>query len=133
MAKQSGCDGSVSIGTKVIGYVDSWNATINKGSSDITALGKKWREYMSTIKDWSGSFNVTVLDSTEHKNIIDEIIIKEDTELDIVLKAGADVSYSGKVKVTSVSITATQGEKTTLSVNFQGNGACSVTGMTASS
>jgi predicted secreted protein len=131
MAKQCGCDGSLSIGSTVVGYIDTWSLSINKNDNDITQLGKKWREYMSTIKDWSGSFNATVLDSKEHKGIVEEIITNDDTELDCVFKAGNEVSFSGKVKVTSASISATQGEKTSLSINFQGNGALSFTGMTA--
>lgn len=131
MAKQCGCDGSLSIGSTVVGYIDTWSLSINHSDSDITQLGKKWREFMSTIKDWSGSFNATVLDSKEHKGIIEEIITNDDTELECIFKAGNEVSFSGKVKVTSASISATQGEKTSLSINFQGNGALSVEGMTA--
>ncbi len=131
MAKQCGCDGSLKIGEKVIGYIDTWSLSVNKGSSDVTSLGKTWREYMSTIKDWSGSFNAVVLDSAEHKGVVEEIITNADTELTCEFKAGNEVSFTGKIKVTSASISATQGEKTSLSVNFQGNGALSVTGMTA--
>lgn len=132
MAKQSGCDGSFSIESKAVGYIDSFNLTIDHDSAEITPLGVNWKEYMSTIKGWSGSANAVVIDSSEHKALIDDLITGTDTELECTFKIGKEVSFVGKIKVTSAGINATKGEKTSLSINFQGTGALTVTGMTAS-
>ncbi len=130
MAKQIGCDGALMVGEKTVGYIDSWSLTFDKSTSDVTGLGKAWREFISTIKSWNGSANATVLESSEHKTLIEDLITGSDTELTVKFKAGADVSFSGKVKVTSASVNATQGEKTSISFNFQGTGALSVEGLT---
>lgn len=133
MAYQIGCDGSFSVGNKEVGYIDSFSLTIDKASSDVTGLGKGWREYLSTIKSWNGSANGVVLDSVEHKELIEDLITGTDTTLSCIFKTGSDVSFKGSVKVTSASISATQGEKTSISFNFQGTGALTVTGLSAGS
>ncbi len=130
MAVQIGCDGSLSIGTTAIGYIDSWSLTTDHSTSEVTALGDKWKAFIATVKSWNGSANATVLDSTEHKTLIDDLISGADTTLDAVFKAGKEVSFSGKIYVTSASVSATQGDKTSVSFNFQGTGALSVSGMT---
>lgn len=130
MGKQIGCDGALMIGEKTVAYIDSWSLTFDKSTSDVTGLGKAWREFISTIKSWNGSANATVMDSSEHKDLIEDLITGGDTELSVTFKCGADVSFTGKVKVTSGSVSASQGEKTSISFNFQGTGALSVTGLT---
>lgn len=130
MGKQIGCDGALMVGEKTVGYIDSWSLTFDKSTSDVTSLGKAWREFISTVKSWNGSANATVLESSEHKALIEDLITGADTDLSVTFKAGADVSFTGKVKVTSASVNATQGDKTSVSFNFQGTGALSVTGLT---
>lgn len=131
MAKQIGCDGSLKIGEATIGYIDTFSLSFDKATADVTGLGKAWREYISTVKSWSGSANATVLESSEHKELIEDLLTGADTTLTATFKVGADVSFTGSIKLTSASVSATQGDKTSISFNFQGTGALSVTGLTA--
>ena len=123
---QKGCDGKVMVGGKAVGLVDSWNATIDVTAADITALGEQWENSEAVKKAWSGSISAT-LDNQKHKALIDNILGLS-AKLDVELFAGKEVSLSGSIMLTSASINAVQGDKTSISFNFKGCGAVSATG-----
>lgn len=123
---QKGCDGKVMVGEKTVGLVDSWNATIDVTAADITALGEQWENSEAVKKAWSGSISAT-LDNQQHKALIDNIL-GLNTKLNVELFAGKEVSLSGAIMLTSASINAVQGDKTSISFNFKGCGAVSITG-----
>lgn len=123
---QKGCDGKVMVGGKAIGLVDSWNATIDVTAADITALGEQWENSEAVKKAWSGSISAT-LDNQKHKALIDNIL-GLNAKLDVELFAGKEVSLSGSIMLTSASVNAVQGDKTSISINFKGCGAVSTTG-----
>ena len=123
---QKGCDGKVMVGGKAVGLVDSWNATIDVTAADITALGEMWENSEAVKKAWSGSISAT-LDNQKHKDLIDNILGLS-AKLDVELFAGKEVSLSGNIMLTSASINAVQGDKTSISFNFKGCGAVSATG-----
>ena len=123
---QKGCDGKVMVGGKAVGLVDSWNATIDVTAADITALGEQWENSEAVKKAWSGSISAT-LDNQKHKALIDNILGLS-AKLDVELFAGKEVSLSGSIMLTSASINAVQGDKTSISFNFEGCGAVSTTG-----
>ena len=123
---QKGCDGKVMVGGKAVGLVDSWNATIDVTAADITALGEQWENSEAVKKAWSGSISAT-LDNQKHKALIDNIL-GLGAKLDVELFAGKEVSLSGSIMLTSASINAVQGDKTSISFNFKGWGAVSTTG-----
>ena len=123
---QKGCDGKVMVGGKAVGLVDSWNATIDVTAADITALGEQWENSEAVKKAWSGSISAT-LDNQKHKALIDNILGLS-AKLDVELFAGKEVSLSGSIMLTSASVNAVQGDKTSISINFKGCGAVSTTG-----
>ena len=123
---QKGCDGKVMVGGKAVGLVDSWNATIDVTAADITALGEQWENSEAVKKAWSGSISAT-LDNQKHKALIDNILGLS-AKLDVELFAGKEVSLSGSIMLTSASINAVQGDKTSISFIFKGCGAVSTTG-----
>ena len=123
---QKGCDGKVMVGGKAVGLVDSWNATIDVTAADITALGEQWENSEAVKKAWSGSISAT-LDNQKHKALIDNIL-GLNAKLDVELFAGKEVSLSGSIMLTSASVNAVQGDKTSISINFKGCGAVSTTG-----
>ena len=123
---QKGCDGKVMVGGKAVGLVDSWNATIDVTAADITALGEQWENSEAVKKAWSGSITAT-LDNQKHKALIDNIL-GLNAKLDVELFAGKEVSLSGSIMLTSASVNAVQGDKTSISINFKGCGAVSTTG-----
>ena len=123
---QKGCDGKVMLGGKAVGLVDSWNATIDVTAADITALGEQWENSEAVKKAWSGSISAT-LDNQKHKALIDNIL-GLNAKLDVELFAGKEVSLSGSIMLTSASVNAVQGDKTSISINFKGCGAVSTTG-----
>ena len=123
---QKGCDGKVMVGRKAVGLVDSWNATIDVTAADITALGEQWENSEAVKKAWSGSISAT-LDNQKHKALIDNIL-GLNAKLDVELFAGKEVSLSGSIMLTSASVNAVQGDKTSISINFKGCGAVSTTG-----
>lgn len=124
---QKGCDGKVMLSAKKVGQVDSWNLSVDVTTADTTALGDQWEDCEAVKKAWSGSMSA-IFDNKSHKALIDNIL-GGNAKLDVELFAGKEVSFSGKIQCTNAAVNATQGDKTSLSINFKGCGALSSTGL----
>ena len=126
MAIMRGCDGSIKMGTKLMGYIDSFNININVGNAETSSIGKEWKEYMETVKDWGGSASGTFDYSTEsgQKDIIDRILAsgKSTTPLAGEFKVAEDLTLTGNFCMSSAALQSAFGDKVSISFNFQGTG-----------
>lgn len=128
MAATAGKDGGVQIGTNVITLVDSWSLNPSVELIDITAYGSTWRSRTSSLRDWSGSFNMTLDRSDgQQASILDQC--EDGTLADIALRFYTSTStyWSGNARISGVTINSNVADKVSVSVNFSGNGALSYT------
>lgn len=130
MAVMAGKDGALKLGEKAIGYIDNFSLNVNSATAETNSIGKDWKEYIEAGKDWSGSLSGT-LDYADvgQKAAIDAILEKPTgTALVADFKVGADLTLTGEIVCNSVSITASWGDKISVSINFVGNKALSKKG-----
>lgn len=119
----SGKDGVLTVGSNNVGMINTWNISVTVGSTDISAIGDEWASYKDTIKSWSGSISgfLSYSDAAQ-KEIVDQILNSEITEVQATFKANNGLVFSGTILLTSMSIGADVSNVVTLSANFNGNG-----------
>lgn len=124
MAVMRGCDGKITVGTNDVAYIDSFSLSMNVGSAEVSSLGNEWKAFVATSKDWSGSASGT-LDYTDaaQKKFMDDFIATGSASATAKFKVASDLTLSGSINMTSLSINASHGDKVSVSFNFQGTGA----------
>lgn len=127
MAASAGVDGSIKIGTNVVGYIDNFSLAINQGVADISSLGKMWKESLETVKDWSGSLSGSLdYEDAAQKAIVDKFLGSDRTSVTLTFVISSDLTLEGTASLSSISIGANVSDKVTISCNFTGNGALAV-------
>lgn len=127
MAASAGVDGSIKIGTNVVGYIDNFSLAINQGVADISSLGKMWKESLETVKDWSGSLSGSLdYEDAAQKAIVDKFLGSDRTSVTLTFVISSDLTLEGTASLSSISIGANVTDKVTISCNFTGNGALAV-------
>lgn len=124
MAATAGVDGSIKIGSNVIGYIDNFSLNINQGVADVSSLGKGWKESIETVKDWSGSLSGSLdYEDAAQKAIIDKFLGTDRTLVTLDFVITSALTLSGTASLSSISTGASVSDKVTISCNFTGNGA----------
>lgn len=127
MAASAGVDGSIKIGTNVIGYIDNFSLNINQGVADVSSLGKMWKETIETVKDWSGSLSGSLdYSDAAQKAIVDKFLGSDRTYVTLTFVITADLTLEGDASLSSISVGASVTDKVTISCNFSGSGALAV-------
>lgn len=127
MAVMAGKNGLIKIGENQIGYIDNFSINVNLGSAEVSQIGKQWREYISTGSDWSGSLSGTLdYGNPAQKAVVDELATPTDVAIDCEFKVGPDLTYTGEIIITSLSITGSFADKVAVSINFQGTDALAI-------
>lgn len=126
MAVMAGKDGLIKVGTNTIGYIDNFSININNSTSEVNSLGKSWKEYIETGKDWSGSASGS-LDYADlaQKEIVDKMLADTSGEFTIEMKVNSALTLTGSVIFNSLSPSGSWGDKISVSFNFVGSGALS--------
>lgn len=127
MAACSGHEGAIHSNSKQIGGLNTFNLNINNATLDITSFGNNWKEYIDGVKDFSGSASgyLDYLDAVQ-KEIVDNILSSNKTDLTLDFKVTKDLTLTGSVKISSLSTTVAVTDKVGISFNFIGNGALNV-------
>ncbi len=128
--RYSGKDGAIKVkpttgaaSAVAIGYIDSFNMAINAGTSETSQLGKPWKEWISTTHDWSGSLSGSLdYEDAVQQSLVDQILSGAITDLDCEFVIGKDLTITGGILITGITINMTHSDKISISVNFQGNG-----------
>lgn len=112
-------------------YSEGWSIDVAGDMADISRAGQDWKESIPGQFGWKGSFNGQfVAGNTEQKAFLDNIIAASPgTKLTDVkfLLAGSTSAFTGSIYVNGFSINNPVGDKVTFTINFQGDGALSLT------
>lgn len=131
MAALMGKDGTVKIGANTVGYIDSWNINADAGSAEVTAYGDKDRQYIYTLKGWSGTLSGT-LDMADAQQLtladqFDSAHALAVAALRFYTTTGVTTYWSGNAYMTGLTVNSAVGDKVSVSINFQGDGNLSYT------
>lgn len=125
MGAMAGHDGLFKIGTEAIAYIDNFNLTLNNGTAETSKLGERFKRFIATVTDWSGSLSGTLDTSdTKQKQMLEALCGANaaSTQFAVVLVVSPDTQLTGTMIVSSVAIGVSHGDKVTVSFNFQGTG-----------
>jgi predicted secreted protein len=112
-------------------YQKGWSISVTLDMADATRAGQAWKEGLPGQSGWSGSFEAYfVAGNTEQKAFFDNLVTAAPgTKLTDVkfLLDGTTNAYTGNIFITGISIAAQMGGVVTASINFQGDGALTLT------
>lgn len=94
------------------------------GTQEASSIGKNFKEFVPTVRDWSGSLGGTFdyMDQAQ-KAVIDEFLASgTGAILAASFVADSGLTLSGNIIPTSMPVGATHGGKITVTFNFQGTG-----------
>jgi predicted secreted protein len=112
-------------------FSDGWQISTSLDMSDKSAQGDSWKSANPGLASWNGSFSGSfVAGNTEQKAFIDNIVNAAPgtklTDVKFLLDASTN-AYTGDIFITGISINAALSDNVKLTVNFQGDGALSLT------
>ena len=112
-------------------YSKGWNLSVNLDMADASRAGQHWKEALPGQAGWNGSFEaMAVMGNTEQKAFFDNLVAATPgTKLTDVkfLLDGSTNAFTGNIFITGVSINATMGGVVSATINFQGDGALTLT------
>ena len=122
----AGKNGKVIIGsgtTKVVG-IKNWSLELSLETLETTALGDDWKNYISGLKEWTasaeGDFEV-ITDTTGQKLLSDAYL--SGSTVEVKLFVDATNYFTGTAYINSLSIEDPVDDVVTISIEFTGNGA----------
>ena len=112
-------------------YSKGWNLNVNLDMADASRVGQDWKEALPGQAGWSGSFEAYfVAGKKKKKAFFDNLIAATPgtklTDVKFLLDAEAN-AFTGDIYITGMSVNATIGNVVSATINFQGNGALSLT------
>lgn len=115
----------------VMDYSKGWNLQVQLDMADASRVGQNWKEALPGQGSWSGSFEMyAVLGNTEQVAFFNNICTASPgtklTDVQFNLDTTTN-AFTGNIFITSISVNATIGGVVTATVNFQGDGALTVT------
>lgn len=112
-------------------YSKGWSMNIKLDMSDASRAGQDWKEGLPGQAGWDGSFEAYfVAGNTEQKAFFDNLIAAAPgTKLTDVkfLLDGSTNALTGNIYITGISINATMGGVVSATINYQGDGAVTLT------
>lgn len=117
-------------GTKMA-YSKGWNISVSLDMADASRVGQDWKEALPGQAGWNGSFEVYfVAGNTEQKAFFDNIVAATPgtklTDVKFLLDADTN-AFTGNIFITGLSVSANMGGIVTATINFQGDGALTLT------
>lgn len=112
-------------------YTEGWNLSVALDMSAIPRQGQDWKEALPGQAGWTGSFVAHfVAGNTEQKAFLDNIVAAipgvQLTDVKLLLDAATN-AFTGNLYITGFTINPTVGDKVSITFNFQGDGALSLT------
>ena len=131
MAALMGKDGSMKIGANAIGYLDSWTLNPDVATAEVSAYGDKDRQYVYTIKGWSGTASGT-LDMADAQQLtladqFDSAHTLAVAALRFYTSTAVSTYWSGNAYMTGLTVNSAVADKVSVSFNFTGDGNLSYT------
>jgi predicted secreted protein len=114
-----------------IAYQKGWSISVSLDMADASRSGQAWKEALPGQAGWNGSFEMYfVAGNAQQKLVFDNLITAAPgtklTGSKFLLESSTSGFY-GDFFVTGISVAAQMGGVTTATVNFQGNGALTLT------
>lgn len=108
-------------------YSKGWSFSVNLDMADASRAGQNWKEGLPGQAGWNGSFEAHfVAGNTEQKAFFDNLVAASPgtklTDVKFLLDATTN-AYSGNIYITGISINAAMGGVVSATINFQGDGA----------
>ena len=124
MANHKGSEGTVKIGTSVIGEVRSWSVNQTADTIEDTTMGDSARTYQSSLTSWDGSVDVYWDESDTGQSAA---TIGASVTLNLYPEGAntGDTYFSGTAIVTGITRTASFDGMVEQSFTFKGTGALS--------
>jgi hypothetical protein len=131
MAALMGKDGSMKIGAATVGVIDSWTLNPQTNTAEVTAYGDKDRQYVYTIKQWSGTASGT-LDLADAQQLtladqFDSVHTLAVAALRFYTTTGVTTYWSGNAYMQGLTVNSAVADKVSVSFNFTGDGNLSYT------
>ena len=133
MANYQGSNGQVKIKSggdtlTAVADVRTWSVTMTREVVENTAMGDDFRKYLKGLQTYTGTMEIVYNDS---EAAVVSTSINPDTDAAVQVEfygdAGDGTKFVGDVIVTSFAVTASFDGLMTATVNFQGDGAPTLT------
>ena len=112
-------------------FSKGWSLTVSLDMADASRVGQNWKEALPGQAGWNGSFEVYfVAGNTEQKAFFDNLVAAAPgTKLTDVkfLLDGSTNAYTGTIFITGLSVSGSVGGVVSATLNFQGDGALTLT------
>jgi len=111
----------------VMDYSKGWQLSVQLDMADSSRVGQDWKEGIPGMAGWNGSFEVyAVLGNAEQIAFFNNIVAATPgtqlTDVKFLLDTTTN-GFSGNIYITGVSFNATMGNVVSATINFQGDGA----------
>jgi predicted secreted protein len=108
-----------------------WSLSVQLDMADASRAGQDWKEALPGQAGWSGSFEAHfVAGNTEQKAFFDNIVAATPgtklTDVKFLLDADTN-AFTGNIYITGLSVPAQIGGVVKATINFQGDGALTLT------
>lgn len=123
----TGLTAAISLGETNLAYMNNLELNLDRSIIEILQFGAQYKEKIPGIKNWTASVEGTVaFDAAgSQKTLVDKFESGEEVDLKVLLKEGT--YFEGKAIIASLSISGTPDEALTISAEFEGSGAVSLT------
>lgn len=117
--------------SQLVSFTAGWEITAEIDMADISSQGDSWKTALPGMAGWSGKIDCHLDPSnTEQKALLDNLIAATPgtklTDMNFNLEDTGDY-LSGNIYLTSIPIATSVGAVVSVSFNFQGDGALSLT------
>jgi Phage major tail protein 2. len=111
----------------LMNYSKGWNLSVSLDMADGSYAGQSWKNALPGMASWNGSFEAHfVAGNTEQKAFFDNLVAASPgtqlTDVKFILD-GTTNAFSGNIYITGISINGSMGDVVSATVNFQGDGA----------
>jgi len=127
MAVFTGYGGSVKVGTATIAELGEWSLDIGVDTQETESFGDQWKEYVATLKEWSGSCSGRwdMTDTAGQKALQDALL--GGTTVTIKFYIDSTKNYSGTAIIEKISVKSSVDGVVEVDFSFKGTGALTYT------
>jgi predicted secreted protein len=127
MGAIAGKGGTATWATKAIAEITEWSLEISVDMLEITSLGDNWKEYISGLREWTGSITCKFNQADTDGQEMMRTALLGGTSAAVTLDVDSTYKFSGTVFLNGGSVNVTTGDAVEMSFNVTGSGALSYT------
>ena len=123
----TGLTAEVKIGAILLGYMSGIDLSLEKSIIEILSFGKKWKDKIPAIKDWSATVDGTAAFASGGSQMQLWGAYEDDTEIELGIYLDKNTYFSGSALVQSLSLSGAPDDKMSISCELAGTGAVVLT------